>query len=67
MGIIDDEEAIRLKRERDEMLKGKFTIESFEQKYDREIKVLMEKQKKREHEKFEREREECTFSPLLRK
>ena len=37
------------------MLKDKFNIENFEQKYERELKKRAEKKKKLEEEKMERE------------
>lgn len=47
-GIVDEEEIIRKKKERDIFLKDKFNLESFEQKYERELKQRNERQKRRE-------------------
>ena len=38
MGIVDEEEIIRKKRERDLFLKDKFSLEGFEVKYEREMR-----------------------------
>lgn len=43
MGIMDDEDIIKMKKDKDEILKSKFNIESFEMRYDREIKQLFDK------------------------
>lgn len=48
MGIMDEEDILKMKRDKDEKLKGKFNIETFEQRYEREIKQLFDKQKRRE-------------------
>lgn len=52
MGILDDDDIIQKKKEKDMKLKSKFSIESFELKYEREIKQLFDKQRKREQEKL---------------
>lgn len=59
MGIPDEEEIIRSKREKEEKLKkdGVFSPETFEQKYDRELKRRAEKKKKLEEEQKIREKE----------
>jgi len=59
LGIPDDEEILKQKRMKELMLKEKFNIENFEQKYDRELKRRAEKKRKLEEEK--REREAYTF------
>ena len=46
LGIVDEEEIIRMKREKDLFLKDKFNLESFEVKYERELKQRNEKKKK---------------------
>jgi phosphoglycerate-specific signal transduction histidine kinase len=61
LGIPDEEDIIKKKREKDNMLKDKFNIETFEQKYDRELKKRAEKKKKLEEDKQLREREAYTF------
>jgi hypothetical protein len=65
MGIPDEEDIIKKKKEKDNLLKDKFNIESFEQKYDRELKKRAEKKKKLEEDKYLREREAYTFQPDL--
>lgn len=64
MGIPDEEDIIRSKREKEERLKnnnGVFSIETFEQKYERELKRRADKKRKLEEDKQEREREQYTF------
>jgi hypothetical protein len=61
MGIPDEEDIIRSKREREERLKNGFNIETFEQKYDRELKRRADKKKKLEEDKVYREKEQYTF------
>lgn len=46
MGIIDEEEIIRMKKEKDLFLKDKFDLETFELKYERELKQRNEKRKR---------------------
>ena len=65
MGIPDDEEIIRKKRERDIFLRDKFNLESFEIKYDKELRQRTEKKRKLEEEKIKKEKEQCTFKPDL--
>lgn len=50
-GIMDEEEIIEVKKQKDSQLKGKFSLSLFEQRYERQIKQLLEKQKRREQEK----------------
>ncbi len=57
MGIPDEEEIIRSKREREERLKNGFSIEGFEQKYDLELKRRADKKRKMEEDKMYREKE----------
>ena len=47
------------------ILKDKFSIETFEQKYERELKRRADKKKKLEEDKVIREREAYTFTPEL--
>jgi hypothetical protein len=61
MGIPDEEEIIRSKREREERLKNGFSIEGFEQKYERELKRRADKKRKMEEDKAYREKEQYTF------
>ena len=61
MGIPDEEEIIRSKREREERLKNGFSIEGFEQKYDLELKRRADKKRKMEEDKMYREKEQYTF------
>lgn len=61
MGIPDEEEIIRSKREREERLKNGFSIEGFEQKYERELKRRADKKRKMEEDKMYREKEQYTF------
>ena len=61
MGIPDEEEIIRSKREREERLKNGFSIEGFEQKYERELKRRADKKRKMEEDKIYREKEQYTF------
>jgi hypothetical protein len=61
MGIPDEEDIIRSKREREERLKNGFSIETFEQKYDRELKRRADKKRKLEEDKVVREKEQYTF------
>ena len=61
MGIQDEEEIIKKKKEKDLQLKDKFNIESFGEKYDRELKKRADKRRKLEEDKVSREREEYTF------
>ena len=67
MGIPDEEDIIRFKREREERIKMQngFNIETFEQKYDRELKKRADMKKKLEEDRVEREREQYTFQPDL--
>ena len=66
MGIPDEEDIIRQKREKEERLKlNGFNIENFEEKYDRELKKRADKKKKLEEDKIFREREQYTFQPDL--
>jgi hypothetical protein len=55
LGILDEEEIIKKKREKDIILKDKFSIETFELKYDRELKRRAEKKRKLEEDKALRE------------
>lgn len=48
---MDEEEIIEVKKQKDSQLKGKFSLSLFEQRYERQIKQLLEKQKRREQEK----------------
>ncbi|CDW77838.1 UNKNOWN [Stylonychia lemnae] len=66
LGIVDDEEILRMKKEKDLILKGKFNIESFEQRYEREIKQLFDKQKKREQERQNKDVSNFSFTPNLK-
>lgn len=66
-GQLDDDEIIRMKQIKDMELRQRLKNETFEQKYEREIKVLLDKQRKREQEKLQREQEECTFAPRISK
>ena len=66
MGIPDDEEIIKKRKEKDQILKDKFSIETFEQKYERELKRRADKKKKLEEDKVIREREAYTFTPELK-
>ena len=50
LGIPDEEEIIKKKKEKELQLKDKFNIESFGQKYDMELKRRAEKKKKLEEE-----------------
>jgi hypothetical protein len=63
LGIQDEEEIIKKKREKDIILKDKFSIETFEQKYERELKRRAEKKRKLEEDKAFREA--CSFQPAL--
>eukprot|EP00347_Sterkiella_histriomuscorum_P017955 403347343 len=65
MGIMDEEDILKMKKDKAKVLKGKFNIESFEQRYDRDIKQLFEKQRKREQEKLNNEASGCSFAPKL--
>lgn len=47
LGIEDDDEIIRKKEEKNMKLKANFDISTFEDKYEREIKYLFNKQAKR--------------------
>lgn len=47
-GQLGEEEIVEAKRQKDIRLKGAFNIESFEEKYERDIKQLFEKQRRRE-------------------
>jgi hypothetical protein len=40
LGILEEEDIIKMKKEKDAMLKDKFSLESFEMKYERQIKLL---------------------------
>jgi len=62
LGIPDEEDIFKLKREKEDKLKQTgFNIENFEQKYDRELKRRADKKKKLEEDKVDREREQYTF------
>ena len=63
LGILDEEDIIKKKREKDNILKDRFSIETFEQKYDRELKRRAEKKKKLEEDKALREA--YSFQPEL--
>lgn len=65
MGIPDEEEIIRKKRERDIFLRDKFNLETFEIKYDKELRQRTDKKRKLEEEKIKKEKEQCTFKPDL--
>ena len=73
LGIPDEEEIIRARREKEEKLKmaaaaaaaGVFSMETFEQKYERELKRRADKKKKLEEDKQNREKEQYTFQPDL--
>lgn len=55
LGILDEEEILKKKKEKDIILKDRFSIETFEQKYDRELKRRAEKKRKLEEDKAMRE------------
>ena len=61
LGIVDEEEIIRKKREKDLFLKDKFDLETFEQKYEREIRHRNEKMRRMVELKIQQEKEMCTF------
>ena len=63
LGIPDEEEILKKKKEKDMILKDKFSIETFEQKYDRELKRRAEKKRKLEEDKALREA--YSFQPEL--
>lgn len=66
LGIVDEEEIIRKKRERDLFLKDKFSLESFEMKYERELRQRNEKKRKMLELKLQQEKEMCTFQPDIK-
>lgn len=61
LGIVDEEEIIRRKKEKDLFLKDKFNLESFEQKYEREIRLREEKKRRLVEQKMKEEKDMCTF------
>lgn len=66
LGIVDEEEIIRRKREKDIFLKDKFNLESFEKKYEREIRLREEKKRRMFEQKLREEKEFCTFQPDIK-
>lgn len=66
LGQLGEEEIVEAKRQKDIRLKGAFNIESFEEKYERDIKQLFEKQRRREQERVDNERLGCSFTPLVK-
>lgn len=61
LGIVDDEEIMRMKREKDLYLKDKFSLETFEFKYEKELRQRNEKKRRMEEEKVKKEQDLCTF------
>jgi hypothetical protein len=46
MGIVDEEEIIRRRKEKDLLLRDKFNLETFEQKYEKELRMREEKKRR---------------------
>lgn len=66
-GIIDEEEILRRKKEKEAKLRENYDQTIFDQKYLRDLKMRAEKKQRMEEEKMQKEKEQNTFRPELQK